>query len=425
MHTRTYAFCLIVFISILTVSTGSALAEQTSVTAAADTYLKNGTPNKNQGTESFLRIRSNGKNRTLVRVEQDDIVAALGGAELTSAILELTISDNGNNWGTIGRTVDIHRLTQAWTEFGATWNCAHDPDTTNQRPDCIPADDWEMGKKNQPQLHPWVQAPTDTTLITKFQTGTVSYDVTSDVQSYLAGQTPNLGWIIRKTEEGQAGRIEFATRETGSGPRLVLDFVSKPCATITFADPNLEAAVRLSIGLPSGPITDDDVANLTSINAPFAGIVDLSGTECLTALTSLAFEFNQISDITPLGALPNLVDLFLDGNQIQNINAVSSLSNLERLVANQNQISSLAPLAGLSALRVVCVRNNMITDVTPLSGLNLTGDVLCLENNQITDISPLSTMTGLTFLRFDGNQISDITPISAFINATTAGSVKI
>jgi Peptidase_C39 like family len=208
-------------------ATGATLTRIEPLELSADTYLKQGTPNKNQGDLDHLRIRQSGKNRALVQFDSGDLVSSVGSGSLLSATLEFTISDNGNNWGTDGRTIDAHRMTRAWTELGATWNCANDIDTSDQSPDCT-GDEWEMGKKNQPEVHPWVEQPTATALITKFQTGVVSFDVTADVEAFLAGQEENYGWLIRKTSEGQAGRIEFASRETATGARLVLEVQHDP-----------------------------------------------------------------------------------------------------------------------------------------------------------------------------------------------------
>jgi hypothetical protein len=59
-------------------------------------------------------------------------------------------------------------------------------------------------------------------LVTGDLEGTVSIDVTSDVQAMMAGQVGSYGWIIRKTDEGAAGRIEIGSWDSGTGPRLTI-----------------------------------------------------------------------------------------------------------------------------------------------------------------------------------------------------------
>lgn len=190
--------------------------------ALEDTYLRQGHPNQSQGADSFLRIRKSGKNRALLRCEQSAIVAAAAGRSLVSATIELTIDNTANNWGS-GRTIDLHRMSQAWVELAATWKTANDTDTTNGKPDGDPADEWTMGGNNT-ALHPWVQVATATTLIVSNQTGTISLDVTADLAAFLSGAEANLGWILKKTVEGQNGRIEFRSKESGAGPVLKLVF---------------------------------------------------------------------------------------------------------------------------------------------------------------------------------------------------------
>ena len=174
----------------------SACAADPSLNTAADTYLRKGAPNQNQGVEPILRLRDAGDNRALVRVDQAALAQLVGSGQVTSAKLELTITKNGNNWGSTGRTIDLHRLTKVWTELGATWNCAVDSNPANAKADCSGATAWQMilGPGN-----PWVATPTATVLMKNGQTGTVLLDVTADVRAFVAGTQPNVGWLLRKT----------------------------------------------------------------------------------------------------------------------------------------------------------------------------------------------------------------------------------
>ena len=190
----------------------------TALAPIADTYLRQGSPNQNQGAELILRLQSSGKNRALLRWDQQGLAEAVAGGAVLSARLELTIADLGDNWSTAGRTIELHRMTQAWTELGATWSCAVDSVPGNSKPECVGATAWDM---DDSAAYPWIATPTATAVLKNGQTGVVSFDVTADVQAWLASQ-PNDGWLLKKTVEGDPGMVDFGSRESGTPPRLVL-----------------------------------------------------------------------------------------------------------------------------------------------------------------------------------------------------------
>jgi hypothetical protein len=187
-------------------------AAVTILSPAADTFLRRGAKNRNQGEESYLRIKASGWNRALIRFDAAEI-AALRPGPVPRAILELFIEKNRNNWGAAGRTVDVHRVTAEWTELGATWNCAGDSNTANQQPDC--ASQWNGGTFDP--------SPIDTVLHTKGLSGWIQFDVTAEVNAILAGSAHH-GWIVKKTDERKAGFVLYTSREGAAGqhPRLVI-----------------------------------------------------------------------------------------------------------------------------------------------------------------------------------------------------------
>lgn len=191
----------------------------------ADTYLrKGGDANKNFGAEPVVRVRESGANRALVQFDPQSIAATLAGATLVSASLELHVEKNGRNWGKQGRTVDAHRVTAAWSELGATWNCANDANPTNNTADCSPQ--WAGGS--------FAAAPTASVLHTRDLAGWVRFDVTADVAAFATG-TPNRGWLLKKTEETKSGRVDYDSRQgtPGEAPRLVLVFTTQTTADTT------------------------------------------------------------------------------------------------------------------------------------------------------------------------------------------------
>lgn len=89
---------------------------------------------------------------------------------------------------------------------------------------------------------------------------------------------------------------------------------------VTFADPNLEAAIREAIDVLEYPVYVSDLAGLTSLSASGRNISNFTGLEHCIDLTQLDLSHNQIGDIAPLASLIDLTYLQLDLNQIGNIN---------------------------------------------------------------------------------------------------------
>lgn len=193
----------------------SRAALTTSIPASADTFLRKGAPNTASGTLSYLRLQASGDNRALVRFPTE-AVSALGTGPVT---LTLPISFTANNWGPTGRAISLHRMLVGWDE-NATWNCTSDLTPSNSSPDC-PGGAWEMDTKaSQPELNPWVATPTATAIVTSSMTGAITFTVTSDVELFRSGAAANFGWLVKKVEEGEAGRVELASRETATPPLL-------------------------------------------------------------------------------------------------------------------------------------------------------------------------------------------------------------
>ena len=212
-----------------------------------DSFIKQGESDTNEGASTMMRVRDNGNNRALISFDQDSIQEASQEKTLSSATLRLYIEHNGNNWGPNGRTIDVHKLLEEWTAgdgfndkptamsssqfnelknrgngHGVTWRCATDTEINNQQADCDTQ--WDGAT--------FSATPTDTVTIFKDNppTGTIKtvgwieFDVTSDLQAFLSTEQ-NYGWIVKKTEEGATGLVEFTSGESASNmPELVLVF---------------------------------------------------------------------------------------------------------------------------------------------------------------------------------------------------------
>lgn len=202
-----------------------ALVSTTTLQVTGDTYVQSSLPNQNFGTDTGLHLQASDSHRTLLFFNPSNITAAVGSGSLVSAHIELTLAGTPANWSTFGNIL-IHRLKQPSAEGQATWNCALDSNVSNVQADCSGTGAWAMGATD-PALQPWL-SPTFTTSITNGQTGAIEFEVTTDVAAILAGTDAGHGWLIKKVNAAQPGSVEFASRELGPGPRLVLQIDNAP-----------------------------------------------------------------------------------------------------------------------------------------------------------------------------------------------------
>ena len=132
-------------------------------------------------------------------------------------------------------------------------------------------------------------------------------------------------------------------------PGLDVDIHVPPRGSgVTFADANLEAAVRATLELRSAdPLTTTTMLNLITLEAYDRRIASISGLEHATNLVALDLGLNQIVDISPLAGLTQLEVLYLDDNQIVDVSPLAGLTKLNTLFLRGNPIASLDPISHL------------------------------------------------------------------------------
>jgi hypothetical protein len=166
---------------------GTSCGTAQTVNAVADSWIEQGSPSSNKGSDSILKVMSksgNGNLRALVRYNLPGIPA---GCVLDTATLRLYAGSSAS-----GRTLQALRLNGSWTEGGVNWS-------------------------NQP-------ATTGTAATTTSGTGYRSWTVTSAVGAMYSSGSNN-GFLIRDATESQDAAQQFYAREKGeSPPQLVVTF---------------------------------------------------------------------------------------------------------------------------------------------------------------------------------------------------------
>jgi hypothetical protein len=205
----------------------------------------------------------------------------------------------------------------------------------------------------------------------------------------------------------------------GSPDVVVLPPVN--CDPVTFADNKLEDAVRTALD-KSGPLTLDDMASLTTLNAAGYAVADLSGIECFTEITDLNLGYggspSKVTNFTPLRYLQKLNKLNLTGNAVQTLEPLGELPNLQRLIlSNAVDAVSLTPLAKAPALVRLDLDSNELGDLTPLGSIATLREVW-FTSTKFTAPNSLSALTQVERLYVGGTQLADATPLAGLTQLT-------
>lgn len=175
--------------------------------AEADTYVGqySSVQNTNFGSAATLYAgldEYEDNTHALLSFSQAELMDSSNGQPVLSATLR--IRDAG-----LQASLSAHRMMTAWEESGATWNCPDDTNLGNSDPDC--ASQWEMAG---PAV-PFDSEPTDVQDCTLVASGApCDFDVTADVNAFIAGEAENLGWLLRSS--GSYGVEAFHAIESSS-----------------------------------------------------------------------------------------------------------------------------------------------------------------------------------------------------------------
>ena len=195
------------------------------------------------------------------------------------------------------------------------------------------------------------------------------------------------------------------------------------CSTISaqlvdIPDPNLKQAIREKLVLPDEiPITQQEMLQLTGLDAKNRQINNLTGLEYATNLTWLDLSGNNISNLKSLAKLIQLERLWLYVNPISDISPIANLTQLRGLQLGDCNISDITPLARLTQLEGLWLYLNPISDISPIANLTQL-ETIHLGACQISDITPLTNLTRLVVLTLNHNQIEIITPLADLIKLT-------
>jgi formylglycine-generating enzyme required for sulfatase activity len=177
---------------------------------------------------------------------------------------------------------------------------------------------------------------------------------------------------------------------------------------VAIPDAGLNAAIRDALQKPNGPLTDQDLLNLTILDASRRGVLSIQGLEFARNLVSLNLEINQITDFSLPPALTNLAVLNVSLNSLTNSLLPGGLSKLASVTFEGNLLAGFSVAAGLTGLTNLVLQNNSLTslelpgDSTSLTSLNL-------RFNSFTNLVFPDGMTNLAELDLGGNLLTNYT----------------
>src|SRR5258706_11401146 len=136
---------------------------------------------------------------------------------------------------------------------------------------------------------------------------------------------------------------------------LITLTVSTHAQEVSIPDPGLNAAIRAALQKPFGPLTEQDLLNLTNLNARSGNVRSIVGLEAARNLVSLDLQINHLTNFALPSQLTKLSTLDLSANPLTNLFLPSGLKSLTSLTIEGAGLTSLtlpATLIGFTNLHV-------------------------------------------------------------------------
>lgn len=189
---------------------------------------------------------------------------------------------------------------------------------------------------------------------------------------------------------------------------------------ISFADGNIEAALREALNAPTDKILyTDDLWQIKEFTVP-ENTQNLSDLRYLVFLEKLSIMSSVSGQLTSISGLANLKELSVVNTPVsaEELKQIGKLPGLQKLTLSNCSLSTTTGLEAATELTYLDLSSNAIRDITPLGSL-LKIQTMNLSHNALNDLTPLSAASTLTQLDISHNNLSKLTPITSIVGLKT------
>ncbi len=110
---------------------------------------------------------------------------------------------------------------------------------------------------------------------------------------------------------------------------ILVSFAASSLAQeVSIPDPGLNAAVREALQIPTGPLTEQDMLNLTVLEARGRNVSSIEGLQAARNMVVLDLQSNVLTSFSLPSSLTNLETLDVSLNSLTNCSLPSGLTNL-------------------------------------------------------------------------------------------------
>ena len=177
---------------------------------------------------------------------------------------------------------------------------------------------------------------------------------------------------------------------------------------VAFPDAEFEAAVRLKLQQPSGPIKKTQLKRLTSLNVTRSPLdeLDVCVFHYMTGLKELFLGKGQVNDLGPIAGATRLESLRASLNPIEDLSPLEKMTKMDRLDLGHTQVKDLAPLGAMTSLTELMLDDTPVEDLAPIAKLTKM-ERLSIQRTQVKDVSMLKDMKALKFIYAEGAPVAE------------------